>query len=222
MAEYDSYGDPVEEIQNDGSGGNFLTKKYGPLPVWGWTILAAASVFVIYRYTGLFGTSTGSATTTSNTTLPAATGDILNGGDSGQTPEETSNFQDLWDALSTINDTLAGLEPIAPIEPGTPDPVEVVTPGGGSYTGPESGLGGWYNFVTPPGTPAVPGTPSPAIIPPVMPSIKTPTLISHAAREVLYKAWLKALPKNSQYTGHEKSDAAWWDRYKAAHNVKEK
>lgn len=228
MPEYDSYGDPVEEIKNDGSGGNFLTKKYGPLPVWGWTILGAGSLYLLYRYGILGGTGTGSATTTSNTTLPASTSDITSGGDSGQSPEEISGIQDIWDALATINDTLVAQEPIAAIEPSTPAPITPapISLAPGSWLIPGTGKvvdvpAPIAAILAPIASIVAPVAPVAPVIAPIAP-INLPTLITHKERESLYDQWIKSLPKNSSFTKAERTDSAWWARYKEKHNVKEK
>lgn len=67
-AEYDESG--TETADGDGGGGNFLTNRIGPLPMWGWLVVAGGSFF-LFHY--LKNRNSGSSVAT----LP--TGSILNG-----------------------------------------------------------------------------------------------------------------------------------------------
>ena len=107
MAEdFDEYGDSVEPEE----GGNFLTKKVGPLPTWGWLLVAVAAWYVYKKgyLSSLTSGLTGSSTQTTN-----PTGDIIDPG-VGQTPNDT---------IVTPNDPT-----VTPDDPTTVTPDDPINP----------------------------------------------------------------------------------------------
>lgn len=78
-AEYDASG-TEEQDQNSG---NFLTNRIGPLPMWGWLVVAVGS-FVLYRYL-----KNRNSNSTAGVTLP--TGTLLDGSGATITPSSDTS-----------------------------------------------------------------------------------------------------------------------------------
>jgi hypothetical protein len=80
--------------EGEGGGGNFLTKRLGPLPTYMWIIVVIA-VYYLYRHYISSGTST--ATTTGTTT------------DASGNPIDTSGTTGTIDSTGNVNDSLTAL-----------------------------------------------------------------------------------------------------------------
>ena len=109
MAEFDDYGDPV--VPDEG-GGNFLTKKFGPLPMYVWVIIALVAAYFIYKkglFSNLFGSSSTTSAGSSESTTPEITtvdSTVPTSTDSGSTTTDTSANASLISKLKKRNQTL--------------------------------------------------------------------------------------------------------------------
>ena len=50
MAEFDEYGNA--EVEASEGGGNFMTKKLGPLPAWGWVAVVVGGAVIYMKFFG--------------------------------------------------------------------------------------------------------------------------------------------------------------------------
>lgn len=91
------------------SGGNALTKKAGPLPVWAWILIGSAAAYLLYKH---FTANTTGTTTSVSNLLPTGTGDASGsssgaGGSSSGTGGGTTPATPGFKQLNTIADVLA-------------------------------------------------------------------------------------------------------------------
>lgn len=136
----------AEEEEAPKKGGNFLTKKVGPIPMWGWIAAAGVGVAVfLYRKkaasaisaTGATGTATG--TTTNAPDVFGASG--YSGGQNvgGADSSSSDSFlQQLQNQLGTIQQGVAlnpqGVGQVQGVVSTTPAPINVPTASGAPVT----------------------------------------------------------------------------------------
>ena len=95
--------DPDEgQYSEPESGGNFLTKKMGPLPMWAWALIGVAGGYYVYKKTNLLSSLTGSST--SNTTGTSTGTGTDTTGDTG-TIDSSGNANDVLTALESMLST---------------------------------------------------------------------------------------------------------------------
>lgn len=87
----------------------FLTKKYGPLPVWGWGVVVVAGVVFFLRYRASQPTATAGSTTTASVPF-ATTGGSANG--TGTTAAGAANGYSgsLSDQIGTLTEDISALQ----------------------------------------------------------------------------------------------------------------
>lgn len=109
-----------------------LTKKYGPLPVWAWVLIAAIGVggFLLWRKSQAASSSTNAASSTGSSTLPAGSG-VAIVGDQGS---------DGWQGYNNGGGSSGGQGPGSTVSPPTP----VSTPVAPTLT--KQGGGYWYGI----------------------------------------------------------------------------
>lgn len=116
---------------------NALTRKFGPLPAWGWFLLAFAGIYFYRKWSANNAAST--ATTSSTTTVPSWTdtgsgwwqgSGSTGGGSSGSASPTDSSIAD---ALNGLNTTLGQLglggNTPTPTTPATPNSPPDTSPG---------------------------------------------------------------------------------------------
>lgn len=121
------------------SGGNALTKKYGPLPGWAWALVAGVGVYVVVRYIkGKKAATTSTTTAAGASTTPVAVGGPTpyaattgGGGSGGGGSSGSSGGTSAGSAPTTLTQTL-GLTPKNPTQTGTGG-APVITIGGKKY-----------------------------------------------------------------------------------------
>lgn len=79
------------------SGGNFLTKKMGPLPIWAWAVIGVAGGYILLKKTSLLSSLGGSGSSTSS------------GTNSGSGSTDTGSTGTI-DSSGNANDVLTALE----------------------------------------------------------------------------------------------------------------
>lgn len=94
---------PPEPQQAAESGGNMFTRKYGPIPGWGWILLAIAGVYLYSKYQQSKQSATTTTTTTGTAQPNALTSNLV--GVAEPVPTLAGTYQVSVQPASGITDT---------------------------------------------------------------------------------------------------------------------
>lgn len=108
------YGEPKHDPAPSGAsegpkvgGGSKLSKKLGPLPVWGWGAVAAGVLFVLWYRARSSASSSASMSGTGATSLPSSGAGVTYPNSGGMSPLDTS-LNDLVHAQEAVIQSLQG------------------------------------------------------------------------------------------------------------------